>query len=107
MGLINQKAACGLPREGCDPVEAGINLDPSGAAVHIDRPADEAQGYAVLPALEGHQARGQRGDGPGRRRAPAALVRESSCPLTAGVFVSVDTLSEGRNETAEPGPVIR
>jgi hypothetical protein len=83
MGLINQKAACGLPREGRDPVEAGINLDPSGAAAHIDRPADEAQGYAVLPALEGHQARGQRGDGPGRRRAPAALVRESSCPLTA------------------------
>ena len=55
MRLIDQQAACGLPRESRDPVSAGINLDPSGAAAHLDRPANEAEGYAVLPALEGHQ----------------------------------------------------
>jgi hypothetical protein len=54
MGLIDQKSACRLPREGCDPVSAGIYLDPSGAAAYLDRSADEAEGYAPLPALEGH-----------------------------------------------------
>jgi hypothetical protein len=83
-----------LSREGRDPVSAGITLEPSGATARINRPADEAEVYAVLPAFEDHQARGRRGDGPGRRRAPAALAkcgkdrvivspkRESSCPLT-------------------------
>ena len=61
MGLIDQEAACGLPQESRDPVSTGINLLPSGAAAHLDRPADEAEGYAVLRALEGRQARGRRG----------------------------------------------